>query len=278
MPKSKHSQFVFLDYTFRPAGGISSFDLDILHSSFTSVAKNPKAKQGIFAVEVCHDKAGSLIGTRHVHIRLEFKEPVEPYRAFKYQLEGKYKPFRKHMRYITPSIAQRKFGYCMKDQCYKWLFKPKSETFANVCWQLYEEEESLLQADISKLIQVTKNNLLPLMLQYTKETWPTTNHRNWRECIISMTKSNKFNFTFLHYKDIAQIMYLGSQCPESVILNAWEYHEDHRQLTYEYSTKQMDTVQNPNIGPISVAFAERNIDHEMTKVEKIGVTEGMTSD
>lgn len=274
MSKSKHSKFVFLDFTYRPNGGLSSDDLNILHSSFVNLTPNSNCIQGIFAVEVCNDKAGSLIGTRHVHIRLWFRNAVEPYKVFRPNLNLDYAPFRKHMKHTLDSDAKRKFGYCMKDFRYEWLRSCTTETFYNECWSLYQDSEKHLQADVTKLINVSKKNLLPIMLQHHSMHFGSSVTRNWRQLIIHMVNSNRYNFQFLHYKDIIQIMYLGSQCPDDIVLNAFEWSDENRLLTQGFSTSRM-CVKRSVPPSFNSSRAAKNVKIELTKVEKIGVTYGL---
>lgn len=263
MPKSKHSKFNFLDYTFRPLGGISTHSLTHLYKSFNTTS----AVQGLFAVEVINDLAGSLLGTRHVHIRLYFGEKkVEPYRAFKYEKIPDYIPSRHHTNH-TKSQAQRKFGYLMKGFRYTWL-KPPSTTYSNTCWELYQDSERKLEADIPKLINVTKKNFLPIILQHMKDTWPTAVHRNPRQCIVHMVQSNKYNFQFLKYQHILHLMARGSQATPEAILETFALHVEEDGRNYQVMNYEVPDMKATDPETIPIHFIP----------EKIGVTEGMTDD
>lgn len=287
MPKSKHSKFHFLDFTFRPIGGLPSDDLNTLSDSFAACISDKKCTQGIFAIEVINDSNGSLLGTRHVHIRLYFKEiSVEPYKVFKYNIGKEYRPFRKHIKYITEGDAMRKFGYCMKDYRYKWL-RPPPSNYPSECWDLYIDSERKIEADITKYIQVTKKNLVQVMHQHHDEFFGTIT-KNWRQLIVHMIQSNRYIFEFLNYRDLIQINFMGSQCPDDIILNCFEHHEEHRQLTRLFETPRIQTrlEQAGNCSECHLklgAFTARHhknasskVDEELSLVEKIGVTHGIS--
>lgn len=282
MPKSNHVYFTFLDYTFRPTGGLSTVDLNTLSVSFDSVKSNPHCKQAIFAIEVINDKYGSLIGTRHAHIRFWFPEKrVEAYKVFKYTLahatkEGKkYTPYRKHIRLAQESDCMRKLGYCMKHEHYKWLRHNTTSVFPNKCWFLYQDCEDKIKADVKKLIEVSKKNLLPIMIQHQEEYFPGSIERNPLQLIKHMIKSNKYNFQFMRMKNIIHIVYLGSQCTDAAIETefSWfvdDFHTEHR-ATMAYKPALM-TERTPNAPPCDT------FPIFLTLEEKIGVTEGATDD
>lgn len=242
---SNHVKFQYLDYTFRPSAGLSTRACNHLLAVFDTLSSNPSVILGIYALEIVESSNGPIAGSRHVHIRILCQKPVDPYNFFgrKYRQYANGDDFVQshednarcfHAKYWDDN-QRWKLGYLMKGDSYSVIpHKPdaKLTEYMRSCWFAFQDHESSLKVTTKKLAQVTKKNLGPLVMEFHELHWPGC-HYNWEQTIVAMVQSEKYNFTFLHYKDIIQIQCGGADVNPLVILEVFKHNQNFMPLAVE---------------------------------------------